>query len=39
LHVIPFVLTLVVLAALGRRTISAAPAELKRVFENAPADP
>ena len=39
LHVIPFVLTLVVLAALGRRTISAAPAELKRVFENAPPDP
>lgn len=39
LHVIPFVLTIVVLAALGRRTISAAPAELKRVFENAPADP
>lgn len=36
LHVIPFVLTLVVLAVLGRRTISAAPAELKRVFENAP---
>jgi len=39
LHVIPFVLTIVVLAALGRRTISSAPAELKRVFENAPADP
>lgn len=39
LHVIPFVLTLAVLAALGRRTISAAPAELKRVFENAPPDP
>jgi simple sugar transport system permease protein len=38
LHVIPFVLTLVVLAALGRRTISAAPAELKRVFENGPPD-
>ena len=36
LHVIPFVLTLIVLAVLGRRTISAAPAELKRVFENAP---
>jgi simple sugar transport system permease protein len=36
LHVIPFVLTIVVLAALGRRTISAAPAELKRVFENGP---
>lgn len=39
LHVIPFVLTLIVLAVLGRRTISAAPAELKRVFENAPTDP
>lgn len=38
LHVIPFVLTLIVLAALGRRTISAAPAELKRVFENGPPD-
>ncbi len=38
LHVIPFVLTIVVLAALGRRTISAAPAELKRVFENGPPD-
>ena len=36
LHVIPFALTIVVLAALGRRTISAAPAELKRVFENGP---
>jgi ABC-type uncharacterized transport system permease subunit len=36
LHVIPFVLTIVVLAVLGRRTISAAPAELKRVFENGP---
>jgi len=34
LHVIPFVLTLVVLAALGRRSSNAAPAELKRVFEN-----
>ncbi|WP_309711258.1 ABC transporter permease [Pseudolysinimonas sp.] len=39
LHVVPFVLTLVVLAVLGRRTISAAPAELKRVFENGPPDP
>lgn len=39
LHVIPFVLTLAVLAALGRRTISSAPAELKRVFENAPSGP
>lgn len=36
LHVVPFVLTIVVLAALGRRTISTAPAELKRVFENGP---
>ncbi|MAO79424.1 MAG: ABC transporter permease [Nocardioides sp.] len=36
LAVVPFVLTLVVLAVLGRRTISAAPAELKRVFENGP---
>ncbi len=39
LHVIPFVLTIAVLAALGRRTISSAPAELKRVFENAPSGP
>ena len=39
LHAIPFVLTIVVLAALGRRTISSAPAELKRVFENAPSEP
>ena len=39
LHAIPFVLTIVVLAALGRRTISSAPAELKRVFENAPSGP
>lgn len=36
LDAIPFVLTLIVLAVLGRRTLSAAPAELKRVFENAP---
>lgn len=36
LDAIPFVLTLVVLAVLGRRTLSASPAELKRVFENAP---
>lgn len=34
LDVIPFLLTLIVLAVLGRRTLSAAPAELKRVFEN-----
>ena len=39
LHAIPFVLTIVVLAALGRRTLSSAPAELKRVFENAPSPP
>lgn len=37
LDVIPFVLTLIVLAALGRRTLASAPEELKRVFENAPA--
>lgn len=36
LDAIPFVLTLAVLAILGKRTLSAAPAELKRVFENAP---
>lgn len=36
LDAIPFVLTLVVLAVLGRRTLSSSPAELKRVFENAP---
>lgn len=36
LDAIPFVLTLLVLAVLGRRTLSASPAELKRVFENAP---
>lgn len=35
LDAIPFVLTLVVLAVLGRRTLSSSPAELKRVFENA----
>jgi ABC-type uncharacterized transport system permease subunit len=34
LDVIPFVLTLLVLAVLGRRTLLAAPDELKRVFEN-----
>lgn len=37
LDVIPFVLTLLVLAVLGKRTLAAAPDELKRVFENAPA--
>lgn len=36
LDAVPFVLTLAVLAVLGKRTLSAAPAELKRVFENAP---
>ncbi|WP_370246685.1 ABC transporter permease [Nocardioides sp.] len=36
LDAVPFVLTLVVLTILGRRTLSSAPAELKRVFENAP---
>lgn len=39
LHAVPFVLTIAVLAALGRRTLSSAPAELKRVFENAPSGP
>jgi ABC-type uncharacterized transport system permease subunit len=34
LNAVPFVLTLVVLTALGRRTLSSAPAELKKVFEN-----
>jgi simple sugar transport system permease protein len=37
LDAVPFVLTLLVLTVLGRRTLSASPAELKRVFENAPA--
>lgn len=36
LDVVPFVLTLLVLAVLGRRTLAAAPEELKKVFENAP---
>ncbi|CAN5119146.1 ABC transporter permease [soil metagenome] len=36
LDAIPFVLTIVVLAILGKRTMIAAPDELKRVFENAP---
>lgn len=36
LDAVPFVLTLVVLTVLGRRTLSSSPAELKRVFENAP---
>ena len=37
LDVIPFLLTLLVLAVLGKRTLAAAPDELKRIFENAPA--
>jgi ABC-type uncharacterized transport system permease subunit len=37
LDVIPFLLTLIVLAVLGKRTLAAAPEELKRIFENAPA--
>lgn len=36
LDAVPFLLTLIVLTVLGRRTLSASPAELKRVFENAP---
>jgi ABC-type uncharacterized transport system permease subunit len=36
LDAVPFVLTLLVLTVLGRRTLSSSPAELKRVFENAP---
>lgn len=36
LDAVPFVITIAVLTVLGRRTLSAAPAELKRVFENAP---
>ncbi len=36
LDAIPFVLTLAVLALLGKKTVSSSPAELKRVFENAP---
>ncbi|HZE65229.1 MAG TPA: ABC transporter permease [Sporichthyaceae bacterium] len=35
LDVIPYVLTLLVLAALGRRTLQAAPDGLKRVFDSA----
>jgi ABC-type uncharacterized transport system permease subunit len=34
LDVLPFVLTLLVLAFLGRRTLLGAPEELRRVFEN-----
>jgi ABC-type uncharacterized transport system permease subunit len=36
LDAVPFVLTLLVLAVLGKKTLSSSPAELKRVFENAP---
>lgn len=36
LAAVPYVLTLLVLTVLGRRTLSSSPAELKRVFENAP---
>lgn len=36
LDAVPFVFTLLVLAVLGKRTLSSSPAELKRVFENAP---
>jgi general nucleoside transport system permease protein len=36
LDAIPFILTLAVLAVLGKRTLSSSPTELKRVFENAP---
>jgi len=39
LDAVPFILTLVVLALFGRKTMTASPAELKRVFENAPGDP
>jgi ABC-type uncharacterized transport system permease subunit len=35
LDAVPFLLTLVVLTVLGRRTLSSSPAELKKVFENA----
>ena len=34
LNAVPFVLTLVVLAVLGRRTMLAAPDELLKVFDN-----
>jgi len=36
LDAVPFLLTITVLAVLGKRTLSSSPAELKRVFENAP---
>ncbi|HEY6796568.1 MAG TPA: hypothetical protein VI248_17980, partial [Kineosporiaceae bacterium] len=34
LDVLPFLVTLLVLAFLGRRTLLAAPEELRRVFDN-----
>ena len=37
LDVIPYVLTLAALAVFGRRTLAAAPTELKGVFDNRPA--
>jgi general nucleoside transport system permease protein len=36
LDALPFVITLVILAVIGRRTLQAAPEELRRVFESAP---
>ncbi|WP_248964258.1 ABC transporter permease [Sphaerisporangium perillae] len=36
LDALPFVITLVILAVLGKRTLRAAPEELRRVFESAP---
>lgn len=36
LDVLPFVITLVILAVLGKRTLRAAPEELRRVFQSAP---
>lgn len=36
LAAVPYALTLLVLTVLGKRTLSSSPAELKRVFENAP---
>lgn len=36
LDALPFVITLVILALIGKRTLRAAPEELRRVFESAP---
>jgi len=36
LDAVPFLVTLLVLAVLGKRTLQSAPEELKRVFESAP---